>query len=112
MRALFKIKIGAPDRSTTEEVEVWVDTAFNGSLVLPDTAVDSLMLPQQSTTDAILADGRRVELASFGCALDWFGKFYTTQVTTNSSKFGLLGTMLLDGRKHVIDYETKTVTID
>jgi clan AA aspartic protease len=112
LRALVKVKIARPDGSTSQEITVWVDTAFNGSLVLPDAIVDSLMLPQQSTAEAILADGKKVELATFGCEIDWFGKSYVSQVTTNASKFGLLGTMLLANRKLIVDYVTKSVTIE
>ncbi len=112
LRALIKIKIGAPEAGTAKEIAVWVDTAFNGSLVLPETIVDDLMLPQQSTAEAILADGKKVELATFGCGIEWFGKSYVTQVTTNASQYGLLGTMLLEGRKLVVDYESKSMSIE
>ena len=112
LRALVKIKVGPPDSNEAKEIAVWVDTAFNGSLVLPEVIVEEFILPQQSTAEAILADGKKVELATFGCAIEWFGKTYVTQVTSNASPYGLLGTMLLKGRKLVIDYESKSVTIE
>jgi len=111
LRALVKIEIGVPESNTTKEVTVWVDTAFNGSLVLPEAIVHDLNLPQQSTAEAILADGKKVELATFGCGIEWFGNSYVTQITTNASQYGLLGTMLLERRKLVIDYDAKSVTI-
>ncbi len=111
-RALVKIQIGAPEMRATKEVTVWVDTAFNGSLVLPESIVEELVLPQQSTAEAILADGKKVELATFGSSIKWFGKTYVTQVTTNVSQYGLLGTTLLQGRKLVVDYESKSVSIE
>ena len=112
LRALVKIQIGTPETKAAKEVTVWVDTAFNGSLVLPEAIVEELVLPQQSTAEAILADGRKVELATFGCRVEWFGKTYVTQVTTNASQYGLLGTMLLECRKLVVDCESKSVSIE
>lgn len=112
LRALVKIQIGAPETAGAKEVAVWVDTAFNGSLVLPEAIVEKLALPQQSTAEAILADGKKVELATFGCSIEWFGKTYVTQVTTNASQYGLLGTMLLEGRKLVVDYDAKSLRIE
>lgn len=112
LRALVKIKIGVPETGIAKAITVWVDTAITGSLVLPEAIVDDLALPQQSTAEAILADGRKVELATFGCSIDWFGKSYVTQATTSSSQYGLLGTMLLKGRKLVVDYELKSVSIE
>ena len=112
LRALINVKIGAPGRNNATEIAVWIDTAFNGSLVLPDAMVDSLELPQQSTAEAILAGGKKVELATFGCDIEWFGKSYVTQITTNTSEYGLLGTMLLKDQKLVVDYQAKSVTIE
>ena len=78
LRALINVKIGSPGRNNATEIAVWIDTAFNGSLVLPDAMVDSLELPQQSTAEAILADGKKVELATFGRDIEWFCLLYTS----------------------------------
>ena len=81
-------------------------------MVLPKSVVKSLKLPQQSTAEAILADGKKVELATFGCEISWFDKSYVSQVTQSASQYGLLGTMLLKDRRLAIDYETKTLVIE
>ncbi len=112
LRALVDIKISSPGKGPSKDVTVWIDTAFNGSLVLPESVIEDLLLPQQSTAEAILADGQKVELATFGCEIDWFGKSYVSQVTTNASRYGLLGTMLLRDRKLTVDYQGKLVTIE
>ena len=112
LRALVDIKIGTPRDGPSKRITVWVDTAFNGSLVLPELVIEDLLLPQQSTAEAILADGKKVELATFGCEIEWFGKSYVSQVTTNASQYGLLGTMLLKDRKLTVDYQSKLVTIE
>ena len=55
------------------EIVAWVDTAFNGGLTIPRALIDGLGLPQESSIEAVLADGRTVALETFGCYLDWFG---------------------------------------
>src|SRR5262245_55269520 len=89
----------------------WIDTAFNGGLVIPGKQVAELGLSKQSSAEAILADGRTVELETFACFLDWFGKTYETQITAGDADFPLLGTMLLEGHRLHIDYVAKTVDL-
>ena len=48
-------------------VLVWVDTAFNGGLVLPRQQIEQLGLREYSSTPAILANGQRVELPTYTC---------------------------------------------
>ena len=97
-----------------DEITVWVDTAFNGSLVLPEAIVDKLQLPQQSIAEAILADGKQVELATFGCGVELPACEIPllSQLASNTSKYGLLCTTLLEGRKLVIEYNAKSVFIE
>ncbi len=49
-------------RGVRTELVVWIDTAFNGGLTIPRKQVDELALVQESSAEAILADGRAVEL--------------------------------------------------
>jgi hypothetical protein len=58
-----------------------------------------------------LADGNTVELETYACFLDWFGKSYKTQTVAIEAKYPLLGTMLLDGRCLKIDYKARTVSL-
>lgn len=112
MRALLPIRIGRRDAGAAAEIHAWLDTAFNGSLVLPRRIVDELDLSVESTAEAILANGKLVELETFGCAIEWFGREYDTQVVTNDSEYGLIGTALLVDRRITIDYKAKTVAVD
>jgi clan AA aspartic protease len=98
---------GGPRR----EIVAWVDTAFNGGLVIPRDQVVELGLVKESSAEAILADGRVVELETYACFLDWFGDSYETQIVANDGKCSLLGTMLLDGHRLLIDYRAKTVEL-
>jgi predicted aspartyl protease len=41
---------------------VWIDTAFNGGLAIPHKQAAELGLVQESSAEAILADGSCVEL--------------------------------------------------
>lgn len=112
LRALVPVRIGARGSSPTTEILAWVDTAFNGSLVLPRAVAVEAGLAVESTAEAILADGNKVELETFGCAVEWFGKVYDTQVVTSESEFGLVGTSLLMDRKVTVDYRAKVVEIE
>ena len=111
LRALALVLVGIRGSTPGVEMLAWVNAAFNGSLVLPRDIALRAGLEVESTAEAVLADGSKVALETFGCAIRWLGKTYDTQVVTNESKFGLIGTELLKGRKLTIDYGEKTVTI-
>ncbi len=111
LRALVPIRVAAADDVEFCEISAWVDTAFNGSLVVPRSTVERLNLIMESSAEAILADGTKVELETFGCQIEWFGAKYHTQVVLNDSEYALLGTMLLAGRRLEIDYGTGHVSI-
>ncbi|MFM7160912.1 MAG: hypothetical protein ACKO3P_11145, partial [Planctomycetaceae bacterium] len=89
-----------------------IPRAFNGTLVLPKNVVAELGLPVESIAEAILANGELVELETYGCSIHWLGKVYDTQVVTNESEYGLIGTGLLVDRVITVDYKAKTVSVD
>ncbi len=86
-------------------------TAFNGGLAIPRKQVAELGLVKQSSAEAILADGRSVELEMFACFVDWFGNSYETQIAASDGEYPLLGTLLLDGHHLDINYGAKTVEL-
>lgn len=112
LRALLDVSVAADRDAVKKLLSVWIDTAFNGCLVIPRPHIERLGLKQASTTQAILADGHLVDLETFTCYLDWFGRVYRTQVVANDGDFPLLGTMLLADRKLMIDYVAKTVVVN
>ena len=67
LRALIEVLIGSRPDGEKSPVTVWVDTAFNGGLVIPREEIDRLELKEYSSTPAILADGQQVELPTFTC---------------------------------------------
>lgn len=71
-----------------------------------------LGLPIESIAEAILANGELVELETYGCSVHWFGKVYDTQVVTNESEYGLIGTALLIDRIITVDYKAKSVSVE
>jgi len=111
-RALLEVFVGDTVNGEKSSISVWVDTAFNGGLVLPRQEIERLGLKEYSSTLAILADGQEVELPTYTCYLDWFGKEYRTQVVVNEGANPLLGTMLLNGHDLAISYKRRSLTLD
>lgn len=111
-RALWDIRAGNPRDHALCTITVWVDTAFNGALVLPRSLITQLSLPQEALTEAILADGSRVVLESYLCILEWFGQTSRVQVIANDGNFPLLGTELLDRRTLTVNYADQTVSLE
>ena len=110
-RALIPVSVAARETDERKELRAWVDTAFNGSLVIPRTQIQELGLVKESSAEAILADGNTVELETFLCFVEWFGVTYETQVVANDCEYPLLGIGLLIGHRLVVDYTQLTVTI-
>jgi clan AA aspartic protease len=111
LRALISVSISASSDGERKEVVAWIDTAFNGGLAIPRKQIADLGLVQESSAEAILADGHTVELETFACFVDWFGKSYETQIVANAGQYPLLGTMFLDGHRLEIDYAARTVEL-
>lgn len=111
LRALLRVPVPASRDGGRTDLVVWIDTAFNGGPAIPRQKVAELGLSKQSSAEAILTDGRSVELESFACFVDWFGNTYETQVAASDGEYPLLGTMLLDGHRLDINYAAKTVAL-
>jgi clan AA aspartic protease len=95
----------------SHDVEVWIDTGFNGDLVLPHRQIDDLELPPSGTLKAILADGSEVALQRYTCLIDWFGKKRDLEVVANDGEYPLLGVGLLVGYDLHISYRSGSVMI-
>lgn len=110
-RALLPIPVSATREGNRTEILAWIDTAFNGGLAIPRTLVGDLGLAEVSYVEAILADGKSVELPLFRCIIDWFGHSYETEIAASDGKFALLGTVLLGDRNLHIDYKGRKVDL-
>ena len=111
LRALINVQVGGIPIGQKSTIAVWIDTAFNGGIVLPLQEIVKLGLKEYSSTPAILANGQQVELPTYTCYLKWFGKEYRTQIVGNDGTIPLLGTMLLDGHDLAISYKDKSLTL-
>ena len=111
LRALLPVPVSAAFDGHRTEILAWIDTAFNGGLAIPRNLVAGLGLVEVSYVEAILADGKTVELPLFRCNIDWFGGCYETEVAASDGKFALLGTVLLGDRDLHINYKAKTVEL-
>lgn len=111
-RALLTITVRPSDIAATREIEVWIDTGFNGDLVLSQQQIDELALPQSGTVKAILADGSEIALKRYVCLIDWFGEERELEVVANAGEYPLLGVGLLAGHDLHISYRSGNVAID
>ena len=59
MRALLDVSVAASKDGEKQVLTVWIDTAFNGSLVIPRQCVERLGLKQASTVRAITCRRQR-----------------------------------------------------
>lgn len=111
-RSMLLIQLRENPASPEAAIEVWIDTGFTGELVLPQTMINKLGLTQSGSVDAILADGRPIELDTYSCVLDWFGEARRLEAIANAGDFPLLGVGLLLGLDLRINYHTGKLTLN
>ena len=111
-RALVTVSIRPSDVAAAHHIEVWIDTGFNGDLVLSQQQIDDLALPPSGTVKAILADGSEVVLQRYTCLIDWFGEERDLEVIANAGEYPLLGVGLLVGYDLHISYRSGDITIN
>jgi len=110
-RALLTLTIHTPDQSA-RKLDVWVDTAFDGELVVSRHIIQELGLAQSAAVEATLADGTKVVLETFACVLEWFEARQTVEVVANEGRLPLLGIGLLKDRKLTVDYRLRTLELN
>jgi len=111
-RALITVSVRPSDTTAAREIRAWIDTGFNGDLVLPKQQVDDLALPQSGTVKAILADGSEVALKTYVCLIDWLGEERHLEVVANDGQYPLLGVGLLLGFDLHISYRSGEIVIE
>lgn len=110
-RAILPIEILCPKYPTGVRVDAWIDTGFTGDLVLPQSLIDDLQLAITGSIDGVLADGSAIELSTYHCELDWFGKRRSLEVIANSGQTPLLGVGLLLAKELCVDYSNLELTL-
>ncbi len=111
-RALVAVSVRPSGTAPAHDIEVWIDTGFNGELVLPQQQIDDLALLHSGTVKAILADGSEVALKTYACLIDWFGEERSLEVVANDGEQPLLGVGLLAGHDLHISYRSGEIRID
>lgn len=111
-RALVTVSIRALELAPSQSIQVWIDTGFNGDLVLPRRQIDVLKLSPSGTLKALLADGSEVALRRYACLIDWFGETRELEVVANDGDFPLLGVGLLVNHDLHISYRSSSVAIE
>jgi len=110
-RALVTVAVGSDDQATRHPVEVWIDTGFNGDLVLSNQLIENLKLKQSGTIKAVLADGSATALERYVCVVDWLGERRELEVVANEGEYPLLGVGLLVGCHLSISYKTCEIAV-
>ena len=111
-RALISVPMGNSRGAALTTITAWIDTAFDGHLVLPMGTIRELELDSLAEAEGILADGSRVTLKTYFCHVEWFVERMPLQVIANDGRFPLLGTEMLKNRVLVIDYPRRQVSLD
>lgn len=111
-RALLTIEIKPAESHDPTPIEVWIDTGFNGDLVLPQSRIDELGLQRSGSVDAVLADGSPIELHTHTCLINWFGSERRLEVVANDGEYPLLGVGLLLGLELRANYRTLDLTLN
>lgn len=84
--------------TSTQEIECWLDTGFDGGLLLNQETVASLGLEAGSTITALLADGSAIEAQSYRAIVEWEGQKRRVQVV-QAEGLPLIGLALLRGHE-------------
>lgn len=111
-RAILPIQILCPKHPDGTIVDVWIDTGFTGDLVLPGSIIEDLQLEVTGSIDGVLADGSQVELSTYHCQLNWFGRVRDLEVIANAGQTPLLGVGLLLAKELRIDYTNLELTLE
>jgi clan AA aspartic protease len=111
-RAIVPVSVRPPHAATAREIPVWIDTGFNGELVLPEQHIRDLGLSHSGTVKAILADGSEVALKTYTCIAEWFGAERRLEVIAGEGENPLLGVGLLSGHDLHISYRSGEITIE
>lgn len=88
-------------QSQTRDIEVIIDTGFDGFLTLPPSLIDALALPWRRRGRAVLADGSESLFDVYEATVMWDGNL--RRVAVDSVEVApLIGMALLDGYEMTI----------
>ena len=111
-RALLAVTVTDSASPRTAIWDAWIDTAFNGELVVPRRLLDLEGFQLTTSSEALLADGSLVVVDLYEGIIDWFGNKKRVEIVASTSLFPLLGVGLLQGHKLTIDYPAQVLTLE
>ena len=83
--------------ATGEELDLVVDSGFNGEIVLPKSLIRKLRLMRDGCMSVELADGSMVRTKTYLGEILWFGQTLEIRIQATDFHEGLLGTELFQG---------------
>ncbi len=92
---VVRLELRSP-QGERQEIEVIIDTGFNGFLTLPHAVIVRLALPYLGRGRAILADGREVLLEIYEGVVVWDGQPRAVEADATPGA-ALLGMGMLEG---------------
>ena len=110
-RPTISASVHSSIKAAGEAFDLWIDTGFDGHLLLPNSDIQRLGLDELGLGNVILADGLTVELVSYYGMVQWFGEWLALQVIASDNGSRLLGTALLADCEVTLNFSTGTVEI-
>ncbi len=110
-RAMVEVQVANHVKAQRQSIPAWIDTAFDGHLVMPRSEIEKLDLAVLADTDAVLADGSTARLRCYYCVVDWMDQVVPVQVVENLGSLPLIGTALLSLVDLRINYRTRVCTL-
>lgn len=110
-RAIVEVYVANHARAQRHSIHAWIDTAFDGHLVMPKSEIERLGLSVLADTDAVLADGSTTRLRCYFCVIDWMDQVVPVQVVENSGNLPLIGTALLSQVDLRMNYRSRVCTL-
>ena len=111
-QARIDLTIRSSPTSGEITISAWIDTAFNGELVLPQTLIDQLGLTKSAEIGAGMADGIVRPLNVFSAWIPWFDEIKEVEVVASAGQTVLLGIGLMLGHELRVNYRTLDVTLE
>jgi clan AA aspartic protease len=96
---------------SSEEIDFFVDTGFNGSLFIPQRILNKVNFKAIAETKYATADGRIGQSEVFEGVIDWLGKKVRVHVISTESEMCLLGMELLNLAKTTLDPSKNVLVI-
>ena len=112
-RAMLRVSLHPDAHSTTPvELDAWIDTGFEGDLLVPESLLIQHAFVSLGPTQIDLADGQTRQMETYNGWITWFGVRRGILIFASSADdVVLLGTSLLATRRLLIDFPKRLVTI-